>query len=260
MKKTMTSLLFGLSFLLSSGAYAITLGTNITIPDKMYSSATGWEGQQEDQEVEPGSTTNQQWDLEGFFLQDNTLTMVGGYDFVKGLDNTRSGDIFIDVTGDAKYGPANNSTNSPWYDGTVGNSFGYDYVLDLNFSNLTYSVYELTSYSRVKPANVSDNNESNPWRYSKYGDLVEGWSNISFDYLSGLADSDVNGLRGGYHNAASFDLSFLGSGVNFTSHFTMECGNDNLMGKGATTPEPATMMLFGMGLTGLAFLRKRKVQ
>lgn len=255
MKKTVLFLLFTLSFLFTSSIYAITLGTNITIPDKVFSSSAGWEGQQEDQEVEPGSEAGQRWDLEGFFLQDNMLTMVGGYDFIKGQDNIKSGDLFIDITGDAKYGYSNDHTG---HNKIVNNSFGYDYVLDIDFSNLTYSVYELTTKSKVQTAVESINQESNPWKYHSNGALVEGWENISFDYLSKLANSDVDGLLGNNHNAAVFDLNFLGTGVDFTSHFTMQCGNDNLMGKGATTPEPATMFLFGMGMTGLLFFRKRK--
>lgn len=257
MKKSFIVILFSLIFLLSSNLYSITLGTNITIPDKTYSSATGWTGKQEDQEVEPGCITDQIWDLEGFFLQENTLTMVGGYNFVNGVDSLRSGDIFIDITGDAKYGPSNDNTGKNSF---VNNTFGYDYVLDLNFSSFTYSVYALTANSRVQTVTESINQEANPWRYSSNGTLLEDWTNVSFDYLSNLTNSDVNGLQGNYHNAASFDLSFLGSDVDFTSHFTIQCGNDNLMGKGTTTPESATMILFGLGLTGFAFLRRRKVK
>jgi hypothetical protein len=41
----------------------------------------------------------------------------------------------------------------------------------------------------------------------------------------------------------------------------MGCGNDNLMGRGTTAPvpEPATMLLFGSGIFGLAALRRRKL-
>ena len=39
----------------------------------------------------------QKWDLEGFFLQGTTLTMIGGFDFLNGESNYTSGDIFISI-------------------------------------------------------------------------------------------------------------------------------------------------------------------
>src|SRR5437868_3230476 len=99
---------------------ASPFGTNITISDKNYR-GSDWYSNREDQETEtnPDTVTSQQWDLEGMFLQSQNLTLVGGFDFKNGVTwsdshNYKSGDIFIDVNGDAKYGtivgdPLNNS-------------------------------------------------------------------------------------------------------------------------------------------------------
>jgi len=71
----------------------------------------------------------------------------------------------------------------------------------------------------------------------------------------------VGGLLGGFHYAAGVDLSFLDPAQQFVAHYTMGCGNDNLMGRGTTAPvpEPATMLLFGSGIFGMAALRRRKL-
>lgn len=100
---------------------------------------------------------------------------------------------------------------------------------------------------------------SGPWRYVPDGDLNLISSGHSIIYQTGISDGDV-GLLGGTHNAVTVDLGFLGSNVTFISHFTMECGNDNLMGRGVI-PEPGTLLLLGSGMLGLGFMgwyRKRR--
>jgi hypothetical protein len=254
MKKTviLSLLLIGLFSL--QNASATDFGTNITIYDNN-SSSPGWYGNQEDQEVEPGCYTGQAWDLEAFFLNGSLLTMVGGYNFVAGLDGWDSGDIFFDVDGNAIFGDIHLSPDGIQ---NVPNTFGYDYVLDMNFSNLTYNIYSLTANSIVSRTYYGINYGSSPWRYVSGGnDLGNG----TIAYLSGLTDAQVgNGLSGGTHNAATVNLGFLGPNVTFISHFTMKCGNDNLMGQGVI-PEPGTVLLLGSGMLGLGFMgwyRKRR--
>jgi len=239
-------------FFMAGNVLAYDFGTNITISDKNTSGTTGWYSDREDQETEPGMIANQSWDLEGFFLKGNTLTMVGGYDFVNGNQNLMSGDLFFDINGDAQYGDIH---------GTAGNhivtdTFGYDYVMDLNFDDFSYTVYELVAGSSTITSQESANQGSNPWRYNSGGTKI---GSGSFTYLTGLTDAET-GFSGGSHNAVTgIDLSFLAPETQFMSHFTMQCGNDNVMGAGETsgTPEPATMFLLGSGLVGLAGLRKK---
>ncbi len=198
----------------------------------------------EDDEVEPGMIANQYWDLEAFFLDGNMLSMVGGFNFKYGYTGLYSGDIFLDTTGDANYGDAGASTQN-----------GYDYVVTLNRTNGTlsgtYNVYSLSSLSGSLLDVYSYNQyESSPWRY------VPGTNSISL--ASGILtfSQSVDG-QGTHYKLDGIDLSFLPAGTDFISHFTIECGNDNLMGQGTTVPEPGTLILLGSGLVAAATLRRK---
>jgi len=239
--------------------YALDFGDNITIFDKN-GSGSDWYGTQEDQEVEPGMQRLQKWDLEGFFQDDDKLTMVGGYNFVTGATASygqlMSGDIFIDVDGDAQYGDIHGTSKGIK---VVQERNGYDFVLDMHFDTLTYNVLQLTDHSRTQTSYEKQNQGSNPWRY--YDGGIDLGISGNIEYLGDLSHADT-GFTGKYHNAATVDLGFLSeidlSGYTlaetFTTHFTMECGNDNLMGSFDPTspvPEPSTVLLLGAGLLGL---------
>jgi len=245
-----TALLAGIIILTAGAANAV----NITIYDGQ-GSGSGWNGAQEDQEVTANCIANQSWDLEGFYLNGSTLSMVGGYDFMNGQSGFKSGDIFIDTNGDAQYGIANAGSGSGY--GVVSNTFGYEYALVLDFKTNTYDVISLNNASAVT-VYYGQNVGSNPWKYSAGGALVG--DDYSFTYKPDLTDDQASAafgtLTGGLHNVVSLDLSFLGTET-FTTHFTMGCGNDNLMGSTAV-PEPGTLLLLGAGLVGLAGFRRRK--
>ncbi|MFC1523877.1 PEP-CTERM sorting domain-containing protein [Thermodesulfobacteriota bacterium] len=246
------------TLLLAGNVWASPLGQEITISDNESSTNYDWYSDREDNEVEPGMLRSQAWDLEGFFLDGTKLSTVGGFDFVNGVPNYpafTSGDLFLDVTGDATYGVDGANIRN-----------GYDYVLDLDFGTNSFNVFKIDDNATLLDVANYNRPESSPWKYGSGGTEVVG-AGGSIEYI-GYADFANNygemGLYGGMgkHNAFTVDLSFL-LGMNdftgeFISHFTQGCGNDNLMGQGAPVPEPATMLLFGTGLVGLAGAARRR--
>lgn len=250
---------------MSSIALAIPVHTEITIFDGNSGAGAWYDGPAfpgdpaEDDETEPGTIRNQAWDLESMFLYDGSLLgMIGGYNFFfptvetdPGLADYRPGDIFIDINGSALPGSA------PTY--------GYEYVLDVDWSALTYDVYLLSVTSVLSPTSFIPS--SNPWRYVSGGTLLA--SGLTFTSETGLSNATVGKLGGsttGYsnlngldkHNAAyGFDLGFLPVGTVFTAHFTTSCGNDNLMGSGTVVPVPAAVWLLGSALGLLGVVRRR---
>ena len=263
MKKTMFIAILALGLVLMSmpAAFAIELGTNITIYDGSTHGSNSWYGTQEDNEVEWRSVANQSWDLEGMFLKGTTLSLVGGWDFVSGHSGAggdydsdsdglyTSGDVFIDVDG-VDYGTA----------------YGYDYAFDVDWGTGTYNLMKLSSSSTyLETTYVSS---SNPWKYKDGGTQVGSSGTFKTTALT-ANEAAALGLMGydgnDDHNVVSFDLlpildNLNVSKIDFTAHFTMECGNDNLMGQGtAPVPEPQTLLLMGIGLLGLAFIGRKKL-
>lgn len=266
----------------------VAYGGNITIPDNhtpdnpFGTAGTGDVGG-EDNETEPGTVNSQIWDLEGMFFDagTSTLSMVGGWDFVNGIASTASqagtnqnydsGDIFIALS-TPQYGNTSTPTVGP--DGISGTAddWGYGYVLDVNWAAGTYQIYANAPGAPIELVSFGQNSESNPWRRTSGGTAIGPVQ--SFTSETGLTDAQAGGTLGtfaggdGNHNRVSFDLSWLSAvGVDEDDdlwfHFTMECGNDNLMGFTSdfeptpAIPEPASIGLLGLGIVGLVTARVR---
>ncbi len=244
---------FFMSLMAVSKAHALELGINITKYDGSSSQQSGWHGKNEDNEVEPGCVTDQSWDLEGFFLKGSELQVVGGFDFLNGNGNIKTGDIFIDV--DGSYDP-DAYTMTKNGNVKVKNNFGYEYVFDLDVGNNKYTFYDISKGAYTETVYYKGNHHSNAYRYVSGGKKI---ASGTLNYLSGLFDSDVGGLSGGTHYALTgIDLGFI-AGKDFTAHQTLGCGNDNLMGSGtAPVPEPATILLVGSGLALFGAMGRRK--
>ncbi|MBV5338835.1 MAG: PEP-CTERM sorting domain-containing protein [Deltaproteobacteria bacterium] len=107
---------------------------------------------------------------------------------------------------------------------------------------------------------------SDPYTYKNGGTPV---SNNYFTYITGSvdntpflgwADSDNNNIMNNNHYYMQI-FGLTGSEVyDNVLHITLACGND--VGRGETVapvPEPGTMMLFGIGMLGLAVYGKRRM-
>ena len=256
------ALLFLLTGLTAAPAAAFSLGNNITIYDGNATSES-WYGSGEDQEVEPGMVKNQVWDLEAFFIDsENILSLSGGFNFSTGVEGHTSGDIFIAVIDTENDVPAYGDIHRTGSDGNTTHigSYGYDFVLDLDFETDSYQVYQLDETSVLQTAYYRQNEGSSPWQYNAEDNDDTALLSGSFDFLDSNLPAEVTDFTGRTHYLLTgFDLSFLGHGTEFYSHYTMGCGNDNLMGSGVVVPEPGTWILLGSGLMILALVRRRKV-
>ncbi len=230
-------------------------GSNITGYDGVGDGSTGWYGNQENNEVEfktnsNGSTTKantgQKWDLEAFYWNSgtSTLTMIGGYNFINGeawtgyaadrAGTVDPGYVFIDV-----------GNNNTW-----DYAIGWSYTLGTqsnNVSSLSAVIYDLNGGNLFQNVGATPFGASDPWRTN----------------IAGLTGTDIVGqyfgmetVDGEKRNAIGFNVSSLNLGTGFSTHFTMECGNDNLVG--SEVPVPGAIWLLGSGLLGLVGIKRRQ--
>ncbi len=228
----------------------------------------------EDNETEPGTSIGQEWDLEAFQIHGQTLSLIGGYNFMTGQDTYASGDIFIDIDGDASWGVDVGGGGTAIRSNSL---FKWDYVIDLqqtvnaSFDSTVssigtkYTVYKIDETTdQVISVAVAANAESNPWIYHSGGEAVTG--HVNRDITAGLYTGGeyLGWGSNNTHHMLQFDLSFLGASVpdGAVFKFTMECGNDNLVGRYNHVPDSgATLAMLGGGLAliGGVQSKRRKV-
>jgi hypothetical protein len=247
---------------------------DITISDGQ-STGSGWYGNRENNETEPGTITSQVWDLEKMLIDGSQLTIQGGYDFRTGAQANgkwyRRGDILIDLNGDAK--TTFNSANPS--DKTSNGYFNYDFAIHFSTTanDLTYTIVDLNSDSKF--VQVTDIQKSNPWRLDD-AFLTDANKGINYDDKSGAFAAGFETLASdaeGSHFALTVDLAnfapllaAIKAANEMMIKFTIECGNDTILGlaavpslglASAVADAGTTLALFGLGLGGLALFRSR---
>lgn len=244
---------------------------NITINDAQSPNAAGWNAPGvgrggEDEETEPHTLANQRWDFEAFTVNHGKLKIYTGFNMLTGESPYGTGDIFIDINGDANWKPGtDNSIN-----GVTDNSkFHYDYVIHFTGRSGTsvtgaYDVYAIADNSNVKFLETKFQAGSNPWILDEKSTDIRkvGSGNLSLTkdtHFNILADGEK--LTGGSNFAPHWisndiDLSFA-SGINGKTlfHLTQECGNDSLVGQLADGG--TTLALMGAAMSGLSFFVRR---
>ena len=186
--------------------------------------------------VEPG-WGGQLFDVEylGLYITSDEVYFGLQTGFDVAADNVsgyRPGDFALDVNGDGTY----------------------DYAIDFSISGTTasFSLFEVTSWEDSDYFSTA-----NPFEMNEGTEVAD----FTGAFGSGIYDNNIDG-GSSYVLEGSFNLSLLNAyaGNDIGIHWTMECGNDYLTQTSAPVPEPATMLLFGCGLIGLATVGRKKFQ
>ncbi|MFQ5500150.1 MAG: PEP-CTERM sorting domain-containing protein [Candidatus Zixiibacteriota bacterium] len=174
--------------------------------------------------------------------------------------------VYISLTNSFGY-----NTSSAVWGGTyrlgdlfIGTNGGnkYEYAIDI-LDGSAGDLYQVTSWNYIQNTpgsyyNTIYRDSAGAHEYASGTSL--GGVTSAANQWAGLED-DLGFLAPGDGDTwvyeFKFDRSLLGDFDSLQFHINVGCGNDLIESSYTVTPEPTTMLLFGLGLAGLGWLRRR---